>query len=158
MHPVLCHAVQNFNLDRLMALDSYPRLLSVLQAGKQRQVALTLVQNLVASSNPVADPAQVRLLLTFMQPLVDAGTRGFDVVRFAPLPRHTPDHSAACAASATARHTAYRSSPTCWMSSGHCTACRCTLAAQAAGSDRAVSARTAVTLLCSHVVSQAAAA
>ena len=73
--------MQNFDLQRLMSLDSYPRLLSTLQAAKQRQVALALVQNLVAGSGPVADATQVRLLLQFLQPLVDAGSAGFDVVR-----------------------------------------------------------------------------
>jgi hypothetical protein len=78
--------VQNFSLGRIMALSSYPRLVSTLQPPKQRAVALALVAHLAESGTRVIDEAHVSMLLRFVQPLVLASSAEGDAVRRIPWP------------------------------------------------------------------------
>jgi hypothetical protein len=79
--------MQNFSLERIMALGSFPLLLSTLQPTRQRRVALELVDNLAASGTRIAQARHVSMLLKFLRPLVIAGGAPNDAVRCSLQPR-----------------------------------------------------------------------
>lgn len=73
--------MQDFDLERIMALDRFPALLAVLPPPKQRSVALALVRSLCESGAAVACPAHVEMLFSFLAPLVQAGAGDVVLVR-----------------------------------------------------------------------------
>lgn len=75
-----CH-LQKVDLDRIVRLDKFPQLLSVLRPSKQRQVALTLVRNVAGGGTTVASAEHMRTLGAYLRPLVAAGEADADVVR-----------------------------------------------------------------------------